>query len=151
LPGERIGVIGVSLGAAATVLAYPDPAPDAVVLESMYPTIDEAVADRLELHLGRPARWLAPLLLVQLPLRLGVDPADLRPIDAIGALRAPVFVIAGTEDRHTKLAESQALFDAAAEPRRFWAVPGAAHVDLMGFDRDAYVAQVGAFLDGHLR
>jgi len=42
-----VGVIGVSLGAASLVLAKPDPAPSAVVLESMYPTIEEAVSNRL--------------------------------------------------------------------------------------------------------
>jgi pimeloyl-ACP methyl ester carboxylesterase len=39
LPGERLGVIGVSLGAAAFVLAEGRPKVDAAVLESMYPTI----------------------------------------------------------------------------------------------------------------
>ena len=51
-PGERVGVIGVSLGAAALVLGHPQPAPDAAVLESMFPTIKDAVADRLALHVG---------------------------------------------------------------------------------------------------
>src|SRR5205823_4532680 len=62
LPGERVGVIGVSLGAASLVLSRPSPTPDAVVLESMYPTIEEAVADRLVLHLGGVGSELAPLL-----------------------------------------------------------------------------------------
>ena len=37
VPGERLGVIGVSLGAASFVLSRGAPAPDAVVLESMFP------------------------------------------------------------------------------------------------------------------
>jgi len=37
-PRDRIGVIGVSLGAASLVLSHPARPPDAVVLESMYPT-----------------------------------------------------------------------------------------------------------------
>src|SRR6266542_817458 len=40
-PDERIGVIGVSLGAASLVLSDPSPALSAVVLESMFPTISE--------------------------------------------------------------------------------------------------------------
>lgn len=47
LPAEKVGVIGVSLGAASLVLARPEVAPAAVVLEPMFPTIEEAVADRL--------------------------------------------------------------------------------------------------------
>ncbi|MBV8503087.1 MAG: alpha/beta fold hydrolase [Paucibacter sp.] len=150
LPGQRIGVIGVSLGAAATVLAHVEPAPDALVLESMYPTIEEAVADRLEQRLGRPGRWLAPLLTMQLPLRLGISPAQLRPIDAMASLQAPVLVVAGSEDRHTTLAESERLFAAAGEPREIWVVQGAAHVDLHDFDPDGYETRVLGFLRRHL-
>ena len=65
LPTDYIGVIGVSLGAASLVLSHPSPAPDAVVLESMYPTISEAVNDRLEMRLGAWGTRLAPLLLWQ--------------------------------------------------------------------------------------
>ena len=151
LPGERIGVIGVSLGAASTVLAHAEPPPDAVVLESMYPTIEEAVADRLEMRLGKPGRWLAPLLLVQLPLRLGVSTDQLRPVDAMATLQAPVLVIAGAQDVHTKLDESRRIFAAAVEPKEFWVVEGAAHVDLRDFDPKAYDAVVQRFLARHLR
>ena len=151
-PGERIGTIGVSRGAASLVLARPDPAPAAVVLESMFPTIEEAVADRLASHLGAPAVPLAPLLLWQMPWRLGVAPAQLHPIDALPALRSPLLVAAGDVDRHTTLAETQRLFAAAQAPERsLWIVPGAAHVDLFSFARDAYAARVGGFLRQHLQ
>ena len=79
LPAERIGVIAVSLGAASLVLAKPSPPPDAVVLESMYPTITEAVEDRLAARLGALGRELAPVLVWQLPLRMGVNPASCGP------------------------------------------------------------------------
>lgn len=62
-PGERIGIVGVSLGAASFVLARPRPVVDAVVLESMYPTIEDAIANRLAIRLGPVGRHLAPLLL----------------------------------------------------------------------------------------
>ena len=150
LPRERVGVIGVSLGAASTVLAEPRPALDAVVLESMYPTITEAVADRLGLHLGNWARPLAPLLLVQLPLRLGISAADLRPIDHLPSLHAPLLRIAGDQDQHTRLPEAQALFAAAAEPRQIWIIKGAAHVNLHDFEPAPYEARVGAFLRENL-
>ncbi len=150
-PGERVGAIGVSLGAASLVLARPDPAPAAVVLESMYPTIEEAVADRLALHAGVPAARLAPLLLWQMPWRLGVEPAQLHPIDALPALRAPLLVAAGDLDRHTTVAETRRLFAAAQAPdRALWIVPGAAHVDLHAFAPEAYEERVGGFLHAHL-
>ena len=149
-PGERVGVIGVSLGAAALVLGHPQPAPDAAVLESMFPTIEDAVADRLALHIGEWARPAAPALLLQLPLRLHMEPAQLRPIEHIAALRCPMLLIAGDHDRHTRLVESQSLFATAAEPKQLWIVPDAAHINLYDFDTAGYEARVGAFLAAHL-
>lgn len=151
LPHEKVGVIGVSLGAASLVLGQPDPAPAAAVLEAMYPTIEEAVADRLDLHLGAWARPLAPGLLLQLPWRLGVTAEELRPINKISRLGSPLLLIAGEQDLHTRLEESRRLFAAASEPKWLWVVPGAAHVDFHAFDRAAYETRVGEFLRSHLR
>ena len=151
LPGERTAVIGVSLGAASFVLANVSPAPSAVVLESMYPTIEEAIADRLSLHLGPLGPAFAPILLWQLPVRLGVSTELLRPIDHISALHAPVLVVSGKEDRHTTMAETKRLFAAAAEPKELWLVDDAAHVDLYAFNPQAYESKISVFLLKHLR
>lgn len=149
LPGERLGVIGASLGGAALLLSKP--VLDAAVLEAVYPTIDEAVANRLRLHGGAPATLLAPLLLHQLPLRTGVPLSALRPVDAIAQLSAPVLVIGGAEDRHTGAAETRRLFAAARGPKALWIVDGAAHVDFHALARADYERKVGDFFAAHLR
>lgn len=151
LPAEKVGVIGVSLGAAALVLARPEVAPAAVVLESMFPTIEEAVADRLKRYLGPLGGILSPLLLWQLPLRLGITPDQLRPIEAIAHLRSPVLITSGSADPLTTLTETRRIHAAAPAPEDLWVVDGAAHVDLYGFDPVAYEAKVSAFLARHLR
>jgi fermentation-respiration switch protein FrsA (DUF1100 family) len=150
LPGEPVAIIGVSLGAAATVLVHPQPPPAAVVLESLYPTIEEAVANRLALHIGPAGRLLAPLLLWQLPLRLDIPPEALQPVSAIARLQAPVLIASGSEDRHTPWGETERLFAAAAAPKELWRVEGAAHVDLHTHDPAAYEARIGEFLARHL-
>jgi fermentation-respiration switch protein FrsA (DUF1100 family) len=151
-PGERVGAIGVSLGGASLLFTNRRPELDALVLESVYPTITDAVQDRLAIRLGPTAsRWLAPLLLVQIPLRLGFGTDQLRPVDAIAHVRAPLLVASGTDDLHTRWTETQALFEAAREPKTLWPVKGAAHVDLHGFDASAYEARLGPWLKAHLR
>lgn len=153
-PGEKVGVIGVSLGAASLVMSHPTRTPDAVVLESMYPTIEDAVANRLTLRAGQMA-WagelLAPILVSQLPWRLGVSARQLRPIDSIVTLRSPVFIISGSADMHTTQVETRRIFSAAPEPRQLWIVDGAAHVDLHAFARAEYEQKVGAFLGKYLQ
>ncbi|HEY3517913.1 MAG TPA: alpha/beta hydrolase [Gammaproteobacteria bacterium] len=151
LPSERIGVIAVSLGAASLIYSNPSRAPDAVVLESVYPTIKEAVEARLALRLGDIGKSMAPLLLGQLPLRLGISRNDLQPIVRLPKLGAPVLIVAGAEDLHTTLPETQRLFAAAQSPKELWIMDGAAHVNLYDYGPAAYEAKVVTFLARHLR
>ncbi len=149
-PGERIGVIGVSLGAAAFVLSAPDPAPDAAVLESMFPAINDAVADRLAIYLGPLGVKLTPLLVWQLPIRTGISPDQIRPIQALASLHMPVLIAAGNLDRHTGIEETKRLFSAANEPKELWIVEGAAHEDLYAFDPNANKSRISSFLARYL-
>jgi fermentation-respiration switch protein FrsA (DUF1100 family) len=151
LPGERIGAIGVSLGGASLVFAERQPELDALVLESVYPTIVDAVQDRLTTRLGPAGAWLAPLLLVQLPLRLDIRADQLRPIDAVAGVHAPLLIASGTEDRSTHWAETERLYAAAREPKTLWPVSGAGHVDLHDFAAAAYEARLLPWLQSHLR
>ena len=132
-PGERIAALGTSLGGAAILLADPPLPVNAVILESVYPTVEQATENRIRMRLGPLASLLTPALLVQLGPRLGLSPRDLRPIDEIGRLKVPLLIIAGAEDRHTTRSESERLFGAALEPKELWVIPGAAHVDLHRF------------------
>lgn len=152
VPGEKVGAIGTSLGGASLLFARREPEVDALVLESVYPTIVDALQDRLAMRLGTTAgQALAPLLLVQIPLRLGFGTGQLRPIAAIARVRAPLLLASGTDDLHTRWPETEALFAAAPEPKTLWAVPGAAHVDLHAFDAAAYEATLRPWLQSQLR
>jgi uncharacterized protein len=151
LPGERIGIIGTSMGGAATILAEPDVDADAVVLEQVYPTIRQATENRLAIHLGPMGPWLAPFLLATLHAHLGIYPDQLRPIDHIGHLTMPKLLIVGDRDRDTTLRESYAMFQAAAGPKELWVVHGARHVDLYGYVGADYKVRVLDFFDTWLR
>lgn len=139
------------MGAAALVLAHPAPSLDAVVLESIYPTIEEAVANRLRVRLGAPGAWSTPLLVQQLPWRVQVAPSELRPIVDIAAMTSPVFIVSGTADTQTPPAETRRIFAAARSDKALWLVEGAAHVNLYNYAGPAYEQRVGGFLAARLR
>ena len=150
-PRERMGAIGVSLGAAAIVLAKTPLRLDAVVLESLHPTIEEAVENRMKLHVGEAGSILSPLLLWQLSFRLGIPATELNPIGHIGNLSAPVLLISGSIDQHTRMAETERLFDAAREPKEIWIVPGGGHFNMHAYAGREYERRITDFLDWHLR
>ena len=149
-PDHRIGIDGWSLGGAATLLAVPLGV-DAIVLESVYPTISEAVYDRVEIRLGPLKHLVAPALLCQLKPRLGIAPSDLRPIDFVSRVGCPLLVLAGDADVHTPLEETQRMFAEAEEPKRLVVFENAAHEDLMAFDQKLYETEVGGFFEAYLK
>ena len=151
LPGEPVGVIGISMGGAAALLGETPLPVQALVLESVYPTIRDAVRDRLRAWLGPIGPPLTSLVLHSIFPRDGVTAADLRPIDRIGEQTAPVLVAAGTADPYTTRRESRALFERAPAPKELWEVEEAAHVDLHAFAPAEYERRIGAFLAQNLR
>ena len=149
-PEEKVGVIGFSMGGASALLARPPLQVDAMILESVYPTIRQAITDRLEIRFGGWGKLGTPFLTWQLKPRLGFDPDDLCPIKRVGEITIPKLFIAGTADRDTTLQETKNLFNAAAEPKQLWLVDGAAHVDLHKFTKDEYEKRVLDFLAKNL-
>lgn len=156
LPNEQIGAIGTSLGGAAALLG-PHPLPvKALVLESVYSDIAPAITNRLRAALGSSlGRIVAPaleyLFELLLPPVLGVNANDLRPIAHVAEVAAPVLIASGTSDDRTTIAETSAMFDRAKDPKLFWGVAGARHVDLEAFAPDDYRNRVLPFLVENLQ
>jgi fermentation-respiration switch protein FrsA (DUF1100 family) len=151
LPAEHVGVIGTSLGGAAALLGPNPLAVDALVLEAVCSNIGTATANRIRVVLGPvlgsavalPAAWLFELLL---PPVLGTRPSELAPIDHVAEAAAPVLIASGTRDDRTTIAEAKAMFDRARQPKSFWSVEDAGHIDLEAFAPDEYRRRVLPFL-----
>jgi len=146
LPDKKIAVIGVSMGAAAAVMNGSALGADALIVETMYPSLGEAVDNRMRDNLG----WWGPMfswvLLAQTKPRLGFWSSELSPISKIEEVGAPVFVIAGEKDTYTLLGESTRIFEKAREPKEFWQVENARHDDMCAFTTEDYSRRVIAFL-----
>jgi uncharacterized protein len=151
-PGERVAVIGVSMGGAAALLGPSPLDADALVLESVYPTFGAAVRNRLATWLGPLGLVAAPVLRGALARARGLSLAALRPIERIGEVGSPVLVAAGSRDPYTPIEESRALFESAPPGRKtFWEVEGAGHHDLYLSAPSEYLRVVGGFLAEVLR
>lgn len=151
LPGERIGAIGISLGGAAALLGAEPLDVDALILEAVFPDIERATVNRIVERIGGFGRFVGPPFLRIGALATGLDPAALRPIDAIGAATAPILVMSGTADPRTTIAETRQLFDRARAPKEYWEVEGAGHVDLCDFAGEDYRRRGLAFFARLLR
>lgn len=142
-----IGVHGQSLGAAAAVYTATRGAPDwaFVVLESCYADIREALAARLPFV---PSFLLWPLE-SGAGYWLDADAADLVPVRAITALRAPTLLAQGELDTKVGPRAIERLFAASAAVRKArCCVPDVAHHDLWPCNGLLQQA-ITAFLTGH--
>jgi uncharacterized protein len=125
-------------------------------LESVFPDLRSALINRLRIYLG-PAmgRALAPILapMFRLLLRavLGVRAARLRPIDHIASVTAPVLIASGTRNRSTTIEEARTLFQHAVEPKQFWPVDGAGHINLERYNPAAYWRVVLPFITRYVQ
>src|SRR5262245_40768898 len=92
-PQERVGVIGVSFGCVAAVRANGKLTADARVLEAVYATFNDAIANRLIMPRGALGKPMGPVFTWLVKSRLRFDPAVLQPVARIAEVHAPVLLI----------------------------------------------------------
>jgi len=129
-PG-RIVVFGESLGAAVALQLALESEAHALVLESPFASIPEM------------AKAVYPFLPVWPLVRTRYDN-----LAKIGGLRMPLLVLHGDRDEIVPFAQGRRVFEAAPEPKSFFAIPGAHHNDTYAVGGEAYWLTLRAFLDG---
>lgn len=127
---DRIIYFGRSLGAAVAVELATRHLPAGLVLESPFPSVSY-MAKRT--HLWLPV-W---------PLLRGRYDSLAR----IGEIHAPVLVVHGDSDSIVPIEGARILFEAANEPREFYAIRGADHNDTYSVGGRGYFTTLTTFLD----
>src|SRR5947209_9967315 len=97
---ERIGVLGVSMGAATAILAAADePSIKAIVSDSAYADLTEMVKPGIKAFLGLPSFPFAPIIARFAEVMIGAKTSDIVPRRAAAALGdRPILVIHGVDD-----------------------------------------------------
>jgi pimeloyl-ACP methyl ester carboxylesterase len=127
---DRVGVFGLSMGAAVTVAAMPDhPDLRCAVVESPYSDYRGVVTRWTWNNLRIPRFPLIPIAMWILRHRVGNPKVDsFNPVEAAPHISPrPLFVIGGEKDDLMPEYDVRRVFDAAREPKQLWIVPGAHH------------------------
>lgn len=143
-----IAVHAQSLGAAAFCYARRDrrvPEPTFAVLEAVYDDVRQALYRRLP-WIPFPDAVLWPVVGAA-TYGLGEGATELRPIDAIASLHAPLLLVQGTDDEKVGVEVPRAILAACPAPVEDIAwIDGLGHVDLWREAPDASRAAIEAFL-----
>jgi hypothetical protein len=91
------------------------------------------------------ARAMARRMLV-IPLLEYVAKSRFDSLQKIREVHAPILVVHGTRDEVVPFRMGQQLFAAASEPKRFYAIEGAGHNDLMEVGGEAYLTTLQRFI-----
>ena len=150
---DRVGLLGMSLGAATVLIATgEEPKVAAVWADSSYADIDVAIAGELERN-NRPT-WLRYGGYLMARIRSGDDLLSLSPLGAMAKLNGrPIFIVHGTADTRVKpewagdLAAAARANGGTVEP---WMVVGSEHTQSVLDQPAEYERRLAAFFEAAL-
>jgi fermentation-respiration switch protein FrsA (DUF1100 family) len=121
--GKPLFLFGQSLGAAvAAVVAAEDPDVKAVILEAPFTTYRAIFKDVMKRNF---LTWPFSFFVPALAIRRRDDP-----LEAVARISPrPVLILHGTADRIIPWSMGKTLYDAAREPKKWWGVEGAGHME----------------------
>lgn len=151
-PQNQIVLFGVSMGAAATLLAAAETQDDArvagVVSESSFTSFADTARHHIKDLTPIPAFPFVPLLIDFTSWRMNFRAADFDVLAAVRKIRQPIlFIGSGADKRMPNGTVLQPLYDAATNPlKRKLVVAGATHGKAFDTSPDEYMNALVGFL-----
>ncbi|MBI1886251.1 MAG: alpha/beta hydrolase [Chloroflexi bacterium] len=148
-----IGVLGISMGGAAAIMAAARSTDiAALVADSAYADIEGVIRHKIPDFVPFP--WLVPLGGVAVSigeLLAGSRIRDVRPIDFVDKISPrPVLFIYGECDSFVPWPQPQELFERAGDPKEIWFAPGSDHAVAKDDYPEEYQRRVESFFERYL-
>ncbi|MCA9918210.1 MAG: alpha/beta hydrolase [Anaerolineales bacterium] len=144
----RIGLVGKSMGGGVVALAATQ-LPDlrVLVLESSYASLAENMPNIVP-GIARVPAYLAPAIFRRMDAETAESLTEFHTAEIVADLHVPLLVIHGEVDKLVPVAQGQAIFAAANEPKQLIVIPGAGHLDIFTRNPETFTEQVATFLAG---
>lgn len=150
--GQPIGVLGISMGAAAAITAATETEDiAAIVADSPFAHLEgvmrEHVREIVPHPLLEPLAWASIRFGNQIS---GGNYREVRPVDSVRKLKStPIFVIYGERDEFISSDQVNELIQAAAGPKELW-ILDCGHVQARKEHPEEYMSRVLRFFDANL-
>ena len=151
---EKIGLLGLSMGAAAVALAAADErGVRAVVLDSPYARASDLIVQETSIKLLIP-KWLAAVFrpcAEYLASRVfGIDVRAMAPVESVRDLGYPVLIIHGADDDRIPLEHGRRVHRAAPAGSVLWEVAGSGHNEASTEHPSEYADRVAEYFASRL-
>lgn len=146
-----VAALGLSMGGAAAILtaAFTERIA-AVIADSVFPTLEQALQRRSQLFFGPAAHRIHPPVRRVWRRLHHTDPTVVAPARAIRRISPrPVFLIHCERDWFLSEEDARILYESAADPREFWHVPAVRHAKAHERYNRTYMRRVIDFLRRH--
>ena len=150
-PGEKLAIIGTSMGAVSVFADGKAAQADAYVLESPFLILSRYFSVQLSDFYGVKSPVLFFFFKTLLDMRVGFDVDHFVPREGLKTLTGPLLLVAAREDRFITLPEIQSFYIFAPKPKELWIIDGMDHSDYSHTVSDQYEKKVLAFLQMYLR
>lgn len=149
-----VGVLGISMGAAAAITAAAQGDEiAAVVADSPYAHLEGVMREKIPDF--TPLPWLVPFGWMSVAigeLMAGGRLRKTRPVDHVGRIAPrPLLLIQGERDSYIPHEQFDELFEAAGEPKERWVAPGSDHAVARLDHPEEYRRRAEAFFERYLR
>jgi len=149
-PG-RIGLFGTSMGAAVAIqVASIDTRVVALIAESGFATLRTIFDDYQKRMIKLPWHYLRNIVIKRSEHLAHFKANAVSPLEAVGQVHVPVFIMHGTADTLIDSRYSEMVFGAANEPKELWLIAGARHNDMDRVGGEEYRRRVLGFFVRHL-
>ena len=150
---ERIGMFGVSMGAALAIeYSSKNPQIKALIANSAFSSIEDTVETSVTYFTGLPAFPFAPMILFWMEREIGVDSTTIDARRWIATISPrPVLLMQGGADVVVSPDSGTKLFDAAREPKELWFDPEVGHAEFLKKRPAEFERRVAEFYEKHLR
>jgi alpha-beta hydrolase superfamily lysophospholipase len=145
---EHVGAIGYSLGGAAVAqAAASDERLQAVVIQSSFSSLADAVDDSFAEYTKWPKWPFAPIVINAAETELGVTVEEIDSAHALASVSPrPVLIIHGSDDKLFPVHQAFKLYQTAKAPKGLWVIEGMGHEYPFAYKRE-YQQRVLAFFN----
>ena len=151
VPPSDVGVLGVSMGAAAAAMALAEaPSVEALVLDSPYASLSDLIAQEIGIRSALPGwsgRLFVPGVSIAARLALDIDIGAVAPERVVSELDYPVLIIHGEEDARVSVEHALRVHTASHADSELWLLEGLGHADAF----DAYPEEYARRVSGYFR